>query len=101
MTARHSLRYVATAGITAALITTTACSSGSSGKPAAPATSPSTTTTPASPAPYAKSGPYAVGYTTLHLADGRRVVVWYPAEADTAGHQQETIDLAGMLSPAL
>ncbi len=32
-----------------------------------------------SKAPYAAPGPFAVGFTTLHLDDGRRVVVWYPA----------------------
>ena len=61
-----------------------------------------TTVAPADAAPYAKKGPYAVGYTTLHLAGGRRVVVWYPAVAATlAGHTQESIDLSSMLSPAL
>src|SRR5262245_21987694 len=60
------------------------------------------TTTPSSPAPYAEPGPYAVGFTTQQLADGRRVVVWYPADRDGAeSHEQETIDLAGMLTPEL
>jgi predicted dienelactone hydrolase len=58
--------------------------------------------TPANPAPYARKGAYAVGYTTLHLAGGRRVVVWYPANPATiAGHPQESIDLASLLTPAL
>ena len=62
----------------------------------------STTRSPADAAPYAKKGPYAVGFTTLHLAGGRRVVVWYPAVAATAtGRKRESIDLASMLSPAL
>jgi len=62
----------------------------------------STTPAPTTAAPYAKKGPYAVGYTTLNLAGGRRVVVWYPAvAATTTGHKQESIDLASMLSPAL
>ncbi len=100
MTVRSSSRFAAAATLAAALATAPACSSGSSAKPAAPATS--TTTTPSSPAPYAEPGPYAVGFTALHLADSRRVVVWYPAEPDgTDGHQQETIDLAGMLTPEL
>lgn len=61
-----------------------------------------TTVAPADPAPYAKKGSFAVGYTTLHLAAGRRVVVWYPADpATTAGHKQEIIDLGGFLSPDL
>jgi predicted dienelactone hydrolase len=61
-----------------------------------------TTVAPANPAPYAKNGTYAVGYTTLHLAGGRRVVVWYPAQpGTTAGLKQQSIDLTSMLSPAL
>jgi predicted dienelactone hydrolase len=57
---------------------------------------------PADPAPYAKKGSFAVGYTTLHLAAGRRVVVWYPANpAQTTGHKQEIIDLGGFLNPDL
>jgi len=100
MTVRLPLRFAAAAGVAALLATATACSSDSSDEPAAAATS--TTTTPSSPAPYAEPGPYAVGFTAQQLADGRRVVVWYPAEpTETGGHQQETIDLAGMLSPEL
>jgi dienelactone hydrolase len=99
MTSRPSVRFFAAAAVAAALATASACSSSTSDKPAAPATS--TTTTPASPAPYAKSGPYAVGFTTLYLPDHRRVVVWYPAQEHTADNAQETLDLGGMLSPAL
>ena len=75
----------------------------SSSKPATSASGGTTTTVaPADAAPYAKKGAYAVGYTTLHLAGGRRVVVWYPAQpGNTAGHKQEPVDLASMLSPAL
>lgn len=63
---------------------------------------PTTAPKPADPAPYAKTGSFAVGYTTLHLAGNRRVVVWYPADpATTAGHPQETFDIASLLSPAL
>ena len=80
----------------------TGCSSSSSHTTVAPITNAPTTTVPPSPAPYAATGPYGVGYTTSHLAGGRRVVVWYPAaKATTAGHAQETIDVAGFLSPAL
>ncbi len=80
-----------------------ACSSSSkSDSTAGPAPTATSTTVPSDPAPYAKQGPYAAGYTTLHLAGGRRVVVWYPADpAATTGHTQETIDLSSMLSPAL
>ncbi len=101
VTTRSSLRIVAIVSGLAALTTSAACSS--SAKPAANAASTTTTTSTAqTSAPYAKPGPYAVGFTTLHLADNRRVVVWYPADPHgTSGHAQETIDLAGMLNPTL
>ncbi|MEO9223667.1 MAG: dienelactone hydrolase family protein [Acidimicrobiales bacterium] len=55
-----------------------------------------------SKAPYAKAGPHAVGFTTLELAGGRKVFVWYPAAKDhIAGHAQEEVDIASLLSPAL
>ncbi len=60
-----------------------------------------TTTAPASPAPYAKPGPYAVGVTTLHF-DDRRAVVWYPvAKGSESGHPQEVVDIASLLSRTL
>ena len=74
-----------------------ACSSSSGGSNAG--SSPSTATK-TSAAPYAKTGPHAVGYTELKLADGRRVVVWYPAEAGSKGAVQQ-IDVASFLSPEL
>jgi predicted dienelactone hydrolase len=38
----------------------------------------------------------------MHLKDGRRVVVWYPAVPNaTTGHTRETIDVGSFLSPAL
>ncbi|HEV7523455.1 MAG TPA: dienelactone hydrolase family protein, partial [Acidimicrobiia bacterium] len=75
----------------------TACSSSTKATPTA-----TTRPIPADPAPYARKGKYAVGYTTLQLTGGRKVVVWYPAApGDTAGHAQETIDLTSLLSPAL
>jgi predicted dienelactone hydrolase len=93
--------------LAAALLTLAACSSsGSSGSPASGSTRPSaapTTTTPVRRAKtYSEPGPYAVGYTETKLADGRRVVVWYPStKAGTAGHTKEEIDIAGFLNPAL
>jgi len=58
-------------------------------------TSSSTTTTVVDrggDAAYAKPGPYAVGYTTLHLPD-RDVAVWYPADtASTTGKKKATYD---------
>ena len=35
-------------------------------------------------AAYAKRGPHPVGTSTAALGDGRRVVVWYPADASAA-----------------
>jgi len=100
---RRSARAIA--AVTVAVLLAAGCSSSGSGAKATSTTSttaPTSTSAPASPAPYAKTGPYAVGYTTLHLAGGRRVVVWYPAQpGGSASHAQETIDLGGMLSPAL
>ena len=89
-------RRVLGAALGLALLVAAGCSSS---KPAATTT---TRPVPPDPAPYAKKGSFAVGYTTLRLAGGRRVVVWYPADpATTAGHTQETIDLASLLTPAL
>ncbi len=97
-------KWRATAALLSTLIVGAACSSSSkSGSTQGPATTLASTTTVArSPAPYAAVGPYGVGFTTLHLAGGRRVVVWYPAVAATmAGHAQEAIDISSMLNPAL
>ncbi len=104
MTTPKRLRLVVTA--LAVALVGAACSSSSkssSSSPSSDAGSAATTTTVvANPAPYAKNGPYAVGYTTLHLAGGRRVVVWYPANpGTTTGHTRESIDLASLLTPAL
>jgi dienelactone hydrolase len=53
---------------------------------------------PSSTAPYAAPGPFVAGQAELHLADGRRVVVWYPADpASAAGRQQAHFDLASTL----
>ncbi|QXC60203.1 dienelactone hydrolase family protein [Aquihabitans sp. G128] len=63
-----------------------------------------TTTKPAdvgTDAAYEGDGPHQVGTTSFALADGRRVVAWYPA-ADAAEDQpKETFDIASLLSPAL
>ena len=67
-----------------------------------PATAPSTTTVSQRTKAYADAGPYAVGFTQMKLADGRRVVVWYPStKAAIAGHTREQVDIAGFLSPEL
>ncbi|HTL85869.1 MAG TPA: dienelactone hydrolase family protein [Acidimicrobiia bacterium] len=96
MTLRGVRRALLSATI--AVLATSACSSSGSHSTA----SPTTTATPASLAPYAKTGPNAVGYTQAKLADGRRLVIWYPAQAgSTAGRTQESIDVGSFLSPAL
>ncbi|MCU1353466.1 MAG: hypothetical protein JWM05_2675 [Acidimicrobiales bacterium] len=61
------------------------------------------TTRPGTPptAAYAKRGPYQSGVVRLALADGRRVVVWYPAAASAAEQPKETFDIASLLSPQL
>jgi predicted dienelactone hydrolase len=93
------LRTAAVVALTA-LFVAAGCSSSKPSASVAPG--PSTTVKPADLAPYAKKGAFAVGYTTLKLAGARQVVVWYPADpAKIAGHKQETIDLGGLLSPAL
>ena len=101
MTSPNRAKVLVTAAAFAALLTGTACSSSGSSASSSPATS--TTTASRAGAPYAKQGPHAVGFTTLHLAGGRRVVVWYPANRGAMAGRQlpETIDIAGMLSPSL
>ncbi len=78
-------------------------SSSSSRRRSGPRPRSSTTTTTTAPvaegAAYAEPGPYGVGFTTLELADGREVVVWYPAEPGptaTDGPRQ-TIDYYAQL----
>jgi predicted dienelactone hydrolase len=91
-----SKRVVLAACVALSLVAA-ACSSSSKATPTA-----TTSPVPADPAPYAKKGPFAVGVTTLKLAAGRRLVVWYPADkATTAGHTQELLDIASMLNPGL
>jgi dienelactone hydrolase len=88
------------AAVFAVLLLLGACSSSSKSSSGTAASS--TTAASVDAAPYAKKGPYAVGFTTMHLADGRRVVVWYPAmPGSTAGHQRESIDLAVFLNASL
>ena len=80
-----------------------ACSSSDSGGSSASTTAAKTTTTagPGADAAYAKEGPHPVGTTSFALADGRRVVAWYPAAASAAGQPKESFDIASLLSPAL
>ena len=57
------------------------------------------TATHSSPAaPYAGPGPFVAGQTEARLPDGRRVVIWYPADPAAArGHAEAHFDLAGTL----
>lgn len=75
-----------------------ACSSGSGESTAGSSSTTAAATTTA--APYAETGPHAVGFTQLKLGDGRRVVVWYPAEKGSKGAVQK-IDVASFLTPEL
>jgi dienelactone hydrolase len=50
---------------------------------------------------YAEPGPNEVGVHTFALADGRRVVSWYPATDAAADQPTESFDIASLLSPDL
>ncbi|MBA3282801.1 MAG: hypothetical protein H0U29_11275, partial [Acidimicrobiia bacterium] len=52
-------------------------------------------------AAYAKKGPNEVGTTSFALADGRRVVAWYPAAESAADQPEESFDIASLLTPEL
>ncbi|HEX2577548.1 MAG TPA: dienelactone hydrolase family protein [Aquihabitans sp.] len=52
-------------------------------------------------AAYAERGPDEVGVHSFALADGRRVVSWYPAAAEAAEQPTETFDIASLLTPEL
>ena len=63
---------------------------------------PSTTEAPDAGAAFAERGPHAVGTMPLTLDDGRRAVVWYPAESDAgAATATENFDIAALLSAEL
>ena len=76
-----------------------------------PSTESSTTETPATEAPpatldpaveammYTEAGPYPVGVTTLELAAGNKVEVWYPAVEGTTG--AEFYDTRDFVPPAI
>lgn len=102
---------VRTRAITSVLVVAlvlAACSSSSprSQSSSAPPPASASTAPPTGPV-YASNGPFAVGYTTLHLPD-RDVAVWYPAgEGATTGKAKATYDqttplpenLKGVLPP--
>jgi predicted dienelactone hydrolase len=92
-----------------ATITVSACSGDDS---ASPATDAPTTLGPVTEAPttetldpaveammYTEAGPYPVGVTTLELAAGNKVEVWYPAVDGTTG--AEFYDTRDFVPPAI
>jgi predicted dienelactone hydrolase len=92
-----------------ATITVSACSGDDS---ASPATDAPTTLSPVTEAPttetldpaveamvYTEAGPYPVGVTTLELAAGNKVEVWYPAIEGTTG--AEFYDTRDFVPPAI
>ena len=95
----HPRRTPALFFATALILVAASCSSSKSTRTA---TAPTTTTVAQRTKVYANAGPYAVGFTQMELADGRRVVVWYPStKTAIGGHTREQVDIAGFLSPEL
>ena len=95
-----------------ALLATIAVSACSSEDSASPATDAPTTLSPVTEAPttetvdpaveammYTEAGPYPVGVTTLELAAGNKVEVWYPAIEGTTG--AEFYDTRDFVPPAI
>jgi predicted dienelactone hydrolase len=86
--------------VTACTVMAVSCSD--DGPEAGPTTTGVTSTTPPpSPTPFAERGPNPVGTYTAALDDGRRVVIWYPADASVADQPKESFDLASLLRPDL
>jgi len=50
---------------------------------------------------FVKDGPFGVGETTLHLANGAPVVVWYPANGDEAHGTSSAVNLKSLLPASL
>ena len=80
-------------------------SSGSDGGGSDGGTDAADTTTTAAPdaaeLEYVERGPNEVGVHTIALDDGRRVVIWYPADDSAADQPKESFDIASLLSPEL
>ena len=96
-------RLASTLAIAALVSSGAAACSSSSDDASSPSTSTASSTTEvvdARPA-YEGRGPHPVGSEAIALADGRRVVVWYPAADDAADQPKETFDIASLLSPDL
>jgi predicted dienelactone hydrolase len=105
MSSRRSVAYFA-------LLATFAVSACSGDDSAGPATDAPTTLSPATEAPttvsldpaveammYTEAGQYPVGVTTLELAAGNKVEVWYPAVEGTTG--AEFYDTRDFVPPAI
>ena len=89
-------------GVVAVVVLAAGCSSDKASSSPPTTTPPTTEAATASLTPYIARGPYAAGQETLKLDDGRRVVVWYPADASKAkGTPTETFDIASLLRPEL
>ncbi|WCO68298.1 dienelactone hydrolase family protein [Iamia majanohamensis] len=105
---------LAAAVLAALVLLVAACSSDDEGSDATTTTAPGGDAAPSAPGEeggatgvedleqWTERGPYGVGSQQLALADGRRVVVWYPAE-EGAGTEEpvETFDIASLLNPDL
>ncbi|HYI60381.1 MAG TPA: dienelactone hydrolase family protein [Acidimicrobiales bacterium] len=95
----------ALAGAAALLVTVVACGSGDGG--ASPTTDPRPATTGGPVGEeqlldWSARGPHGVGSQQLALDDGRRVAVWYPAEAGAGTDEPTgTFDITSLLSPEL
>mgnify|MGYP001324218076 CR=1 FL=1 len=83
------------------LVVTAACSSNDDKDASPSSTAPSTTSSAATRPAYTERGPNPVGSRTLALADGRRLVIWYPAAKSAANAPTEVFDIASLLAPAM
>ncbi|HTN99737.1 MAG TPA: dienelactone hydrolase family protein [Microthrixaceae bacterium] len=91
-----------TIGVLALMLLASSCTSGNDTSQRNKGTKSTTTAAKEATAPYAEAGPYKVGFTERKLADGRRVVIWYPTtDAAIEGKDQEQIDIASFLNPTL
>lgn len=97
---RRQLASLASLAIVVLVAGLAACSSSDDKAASTTSVPPTTAATAARPA-YAKRGPHPVGSRVLALADGRRVVVWYPAADSAAEMPPENFDIASLLAPAM
>ena len=91
----HTRLRRATAAIAVALVlVVTACGSSDDNDSSSDAAT--TTVDVAAGTAYVAKGPYSVGTTTLDL-DGRKIEVWYPADAIPSGAQQVIFEIRDLL----